>query len=323
MYIYRKCDICGCANLSTYSYDNHQNNANFKRTTIERILNVIFFIKSNFFRHFNNKVVNVRLFLSIFKIVRCNNCGYGIYKKRIHPNVLEYYYKTAYWQAKGIPEKQFGDMNLVLNDARAKGQYAFIRDYISVMNHIELLEIGAGSAFTSRLTRHNLKEINIDVVEPGEGWEPYYKANNIKLISKMFPPTTDKKYNYIHTSHWLEHVINLNSSITELKKLLSDDGQIFVEVPNCNSEYYELDVGDSPHIHFFTERSLILLFQKYNFECERIETIGLTHKEGQRLRSCKVNLENNIIEQGILSTSNSIPRNGGDSIRSIFRKKGK
>lgn len=49
---------------------------------------------------------------------------------------------------------------------------------------------------------------------------------------------------------------------------------MFVEVPNTEQSYWNQDVIDMPHIHFFTLKSLKLLFQKHGFKTVKVFNYG-------------------------------------------------
>ena len=72
---------------------------------------------------------------------------------------------------------------------------------------------------------------------------------------------------------------DLDETLLALRNITSSTGYIFLEVPNTEHFYWELPLGDLPHIQFFTKKSLILAFHKYNFDCIEIGEYGLTYIE--------------------------------------------
>ena len=312
------CFICNSENMSYYQYGNHCNTYNVKylKYFIAEIVSKIFHVK---FLKFQTKL----LFSPLYKIARCNTCGYGHYKRVISENLLKSYYESVYWQSAGLSKDKFADINLFLNDDRANGQFLFVKDELEKKEKINILEIGGGAVLTSRYIRHDFtnKQVFIDVVEPGKGWEKYYIANKINKVADFFPFSLNKYYGYIHTSHWLEHVIDLEATLVELYEKLEEGGLLFVEVPNCTDEYYKLDVGDIPHIHFFTEDSLVMLFTKYGFELIRSGTYGFTNNENYLYRKNPNNISNNIYLESKKSVKENIKRENGEILRALFKKK--
>jgi SAM-dependent methyltransferase len=211
-----------------------------------------------------------------------------------------------------------------LDDERANGQYELVQNYLPKKGHIDALELGAGSALLSMLLRHKRGNVDIEVVEPGLGWNKYYRDNGIKKVADFFPFETKKKYTYIHASHWLEHVTpDIQYNIDAVRQLLMPNGTFFVEVPNRTDDYWNLDVGDTPHIHFFTEPSLRQFFENCGLRLLTIGCYGYTNREFHKFihPSTKV-LEPNeeLLKEVSKSLRYSIPRKGGDSIRAVFQK---
>lgn len=94
-----------------------------------------------------------------------------------------------------------------------------------------------------------------------------------------------------------------------------------MEVPNCSDDYWNLDIGDSPHIHFFTEMSLKRLFENCGFNTLTIGCYGFTNKEFYQFihpntKSCEPN--ETLLSEVNKSLKYSIPRKNGDCIRAVF-----
>lgn len=318
------CRLCKSSDLAFVQYGNHLNTYRWKK--IRLIILKLFPDIIKFIRPTLN-IENALLFCSLYKISICNSCGYGIYDRDISTIALEKYYKTVYWQADGINDKSVESDSLFLYDNRAIGQIEIIRKFLSLNRSTNILEIGAGPALFSRLIHRQYPQTIIDVIEPGLGWEKYYKKYGINKVADFFSFLPSKKYHYIHASHWLEHVNRDIENVTNnLNKLVFPGGLLFIEVPNCDSGYWDLDVGDTPHIHFFTEQSLILLFEKAGFELLSSGTYGETHEEAiDYFHPCtkKGEPDKSLILEVEKSIRESIPRKDGTSIRALFRKTGR
>ena len=79
--------------------------------------------------------------------------------------------------------------------------------------------------------------------------------------------------------HVLEHVTELNTTVSELKRLLSSDGKAIIAVPNLesfDSSYYKnyWAAYDLPiHLYHFSKTSIIKLFENHGFSL--IKTKGM------------------------------------------------
>jgi SAM-dependent methyltransferase len=82
-------------------------------------------------------------------------------------------------------------------------------------------------------------------------------------------------YAVVFSQHWLEHVVDLNFVFLKIKRLLKDDGLLFLEVPNCENPYWEYRFfPNPPHLHFFTPESLRRLAEKYHLQVLFLMTYG-------------------------------------------------
>lgn len=135
--------------------------------------------------------------------------------------------------------------------------------------HGQLLDIGAGTGDFLVVAKHAGWDIT--------GLEPSEKAKGIAL-SKNVPfaeslesiPSHSK--DVITMWHVLEHVPDVRKQITELKRILKDDGVLFIAVPNYNShdaQYYGeyWAAYDVPrHLWHFSKTAIKKLFAEQDIE---------------------------------------------------------
>lgn len=313
-----KCPVCNSTYLQKYSFDNHRG-----KITKSFIKHFIAYMLAPALKIFHSKYfdwVNMKmLFSPFFNIVRCTACGYGIYDRPIDANLIEKYYNTLYPQAAGLPTNKWHQRKLYLDDDRANGQFRCVKRWVENFTELNILEIGAAGAFFSRLLKERHPgQVSLNVVEAGNGWEAYYHEIGLSLRAKFFPFESNQKFHYIHTSHWFEHITDVDDVLSKIKSLLLKNGLLFIEVPNCTDEYYLVDSGDSPHIHFFTKNSLCILLERHGFKTLTIGEYGLTIKEEMNRRKDPVKYDKKIIQEGKLSIKENIPRNGGEYLRALF-----
>jgi 2-polyprenyl-3-methyl-5-hydroxy-6-metoxy-1,4-benzoquinol methylase len=126
-----------------------------------------------------------------------------------------------------------------------------------------LLDIGAGTG-------------DFLVVAQNDGWstkgiEPSTKAKTIALakgvsFAERLGDLHDNSFDVITMWHVLEHVPNLDEYLSELKRIVKQNGTIFIAVPNFKSfdaEYYgkHWAAYDTPrHLWHFSKNSIQKLF---------------------------------------------------------------
>ena len=136
-----------------------------------------------------------------------------------------------------------------------------------------LLDIGAGTGDFLLSAKENGWAIT--------GYEPSEKARKIAIEKGVsFIDRTenlpDQSFDVITMWHVLEHVSDVESQITELKRLLKSNGTIFIAVPNFKS-YDAQHYGkfwaafDVPrHLFHFSKTAIKLLFNKAEIDLIKI-----------------------------------------------------
>lgn len=229
-------------------------------------------------------------------IWRCTNCNYCFCYPRGEYNLLKQYYQFNYWNVHG---KVRDDLRTKLrkfmpgligrniwrlrkSDLRTQTQTDLIKQFIegrvgnSWLEGNYTLEIGAGQADISCGLRRHYSSLRAHVVEPSDEFQYIYRWYDLRKVANTFEEM-DESYRYvvISSSHWLEHVIDVHSSFLKIKRLLKDDGIIFIEVPNCQDPYFKYRFfPNPPHLNFYTPKSIRLLVEKYNFQVLFLMTCG-------------------------------------------------
>ncbi len=82
------------------------------------------------------------------------------------------------------------------------------------------------------------------------------------------------KYDLVILSHVWEHILDLNSAIASIEKILTPNGHIYIECPNAmnykNTIHAPLQEFNSEHINHFYENGYLNFFGLRNYECTDI-----------------------------------------------------
>ncbi len=89
---------------------------------------------------------------------------------------------------------------------------------------------------------------------------------SIELLKK------EKKFDVIILSHVVEHLVYPEEIIKNLAELLTDDGIVYIEVPNLMRPNNTKCYFGFEHVNFFTPQSLTNLANKNGFSVDYIET---------------------------------------------------
>lgn len=284
------CIVCNCKETRRVRYNNHLKGFNVK-AKVKNLLPYFNFMIPESLSSIKKLAVGRKYFNGYIYV--CSECGHGFLANPPDEESLLDYYKQAYWSHRADKDKNALIIkNSFKEDSRAKQQVAFLSEHVQLERLENILEIGAGPANASQLIRmlSNNTSQKIFVYEPGLQWEQYYQKYEIKKISDYFPSDTDIKFDYIHTSHWFEHTRDMDITLKAVRDLLNDDGYVFIEVPNEEHYYWDLQIEDTPHLQFFTRNSLKKIMEKHYFKCVEIGEYGISYLD--RKNGIKVTEEN-------------------------------
>jgi len=264
---------------------------------------------------FNNSFFNSN-------IRRCKNCSYmfnDVSKEEVD-SFLKNYYKNEYWQ---IKRKQRSNFFLRLISKISSVKLDFQRAY-SQFNYIKktrgnVLDVGAGRGTTSIFfAKRNFQVISI---EPDK--KNAEKLRKINLSIQVHNGSLDdfknegRLFDIVVLSHVLEHAYNILDFLKIIKKLLTENGIIFVEVPNCNNNAtLERSIMTEPHLSHFTKKSLENLFCKLGMKIVKLESVYYGYCDDSLLHQAVRSLKFLIFRRDIYKNSS----NGkGDAYRVIVK----
>lgn len=144
-------------------------------------------------------------------------------------------------------------------------------DWLKNLNPESVLDIGCGPGYLAKKIKTILPDIKVDGIDFSSvalAYAQKYLDKSWKLnIDSEDIPTPDRTYDAIVCMEFLEHIYDLPHLLSEIKRLLKNEGKALVSVPNLAYWRYRLqllfgqlpgtEVTDEKHIHVFTLESLI------------------------------------------------------------------
>ena len=308
------CAICHSASVELVPYDNHERKIN--ATVIKHHVGALLKDAGAGGQWLDHRL----MFSPTQSILHCKACGYGRYQRPFKEGELECYYGRRYFLAGGLPRQQWDDFGYVDQHFKTQGQWAFVSPHLSALPTVRMLDIGAAASRMSRMVmRHLGDRAQCSVIEPGDGWVDYYQHHGINLAGRFFPADSGKQYDYVHTSHWLEHVDKLEPVLRALRESIVTGGLCYIEVPNCDATYFSRSFPDSPHIHFFTAESLALAMTQHRFEAIQVSECAMPNPVyyDYRRRTAELTPEEQHTAETTESSIEHVP--GGNLLRGLFR----
>lgn len=225
--------------------------------------------------HFKNYIITRDYLLTgeSFAIVECSNCGLRLTNPRPPKDEIGKYYQSDAYISH--TNKGTSLINVVYKVARHFTIRSKIKLITSYAKDKTVLDFGSG-------TGHFLRKCS-DYGWDATGIEPGKNARELSenlrdtlVFSHLSDLPPKKEFEIITMWHVLEHVHDLNDTLSELRKRLKKKGSMFVALPNCSSwdatYYKESWAGyDVPrHLYHFTPETFKQLVAKHDMTVKRI-----------------------------------------------------
>jgi ubiquinone/menaquinone biosynthesis C-methylase UbiE len=189
-------------------------------------------------------------------------------------NLLKYYESENYISHKDKPDNLIDKLYHLIRNHTLKRKYYLVRKYhflTSINSHSPtILDIGCGTAdFLNSFKNEGWKVYG---VEPNNGARSIAKSrHNLDIDdNSALLKYPDNHFDVITMWHVLEHIPDLNSHISLIKRLLKPEGTLIVAVPNAQSpdaQHYKQywAAFDVPrHLYHFNKKSIIEIFGKFD-----------------------------------------------------------
>lgn len=209
-----------------------------------------------------------------FQIVKCNNCGFTFTNPIPLESDIGKYYESDDYISHSNTNK--GLVSFLYQKVRNYTLDKKVNLLKSQSDGINLLDIGSGTG--EFLGRAKAAGFNVKGIEPSTTGREQALANfRITVNDESSLPTfKDNSFDFITMWHVLEHVYHLNERVIELKRLIKEDGTIFIAVPNLEShdakKYKEHWAAyDVPrHLYHFSPKDMTSLMEKHGMKIVEI-----------------------------------------------------
>jgi 2-polyprenyl-3-methyl-5-hydroxy-6-metoxy-1,4-benzoquinol methylase len=229
-----------------------------------------------------------------YPIVCCSGCRSGFILPRPTAEEIEAFYKTANYEhhGKGSPQARFDFMmdqeksypNSTLDAARIS---AACRRW-SLGDRF--LDIGAGHGFFTKAAIE--RGFRVTALEPSPSSRDVFKLMNSfdplpELLNEKFVAAHVGEFDVVLMRQVLEHVRDLDWTVSALHSLLADGGIAAIAVPHFRSFVSILQgrndmfIVPPEHLNFFTAKGLKQLFQRHGFSTLAFQTISRV--DGKRI----------------------------------------
>jgi 2-polyprenyl-3-methyl-5-hydroxy-6-metoxy-1,4-benzoquinol methylase len=193
----------------------------------------------------------------------CRNCGLVCLNPRWDEAGYAEYYRGAYYGTYLTLDNSTNPSDVRgLSISKVTAQFAD--------PSASILEIGAGFGGNMRAL-HSNGYSNLTGIEVDSHCCQSIKDNipTCRLFNGTlndYTSATREKYDVIILSHVLEHFVEPNDALLQVRSLLKPDGKLLILVPDTGYPHRLLAQLTTPHTHYFTKRTLDLILRKCGFE---------------------------------------------------------
>ncbi|CAG2534690.1 Methyltransferase domain-containing protein [Maribacter dokdonensis] len=188
----------------------------------------------------------------------------------IPENLYNYYESNNYIshtdEAKTLLEKVYQTVKKIA----LKRKLSLINKYANTCKTI--LDIGCGTGeFLTNARKNNWNTLGVEINDKARNKSSKKKITTYKFIEEV----KSSQFNIITLWHVLEHLKDLNGTITKISSLLDTDGTLIIAVPNYKSydaNYYKeyWAAYDTPrHLWHFSQKSISTIFENHNLKVVR------------------------------------------------------
>lgn len=225
--------------------------------------------------------------LPVYHCRECNLFITGTSESQLRDILKNYYSKSV------LPEEVKKIMDL---DYESKvgnylknlwqSQHAYCKPYYQISK--SLLEIGPGTGISLKM----FEELgyNVTGVESNKNYVDFINRKLQKghcILGFIEEVHLDKKFDTIWLSHCLEHVPNPHLLLRQCENFLSDNGFIFIAVPDCeNIDTLKASIYDNASSFHFSKKALIKIVNNAGFKvirCESIRDLSQTERRLHRI----------------------------------------
>jgi 2-polyprenyl-3-methyl-5-hydroxy-6-metoxy-1,4-benzoquinol methylase len=250
-----------------------------------------------------------------FYIWHCNNCSLQFTQDVPDlNNIAPYYQSNSYVSHSDTKEGLTNKLYHLVRTYTLKQKYKLIKNSTKLAKG-KLLDIGAGTgAFANTMQKNGWEVIGLepDATAREQAIKNYQLQLDLPDNISHFEPAS---FNVITLWHVLEHVHDLKGYWSHFKKLLSNQGQLIIAVPNYTSQdakhygQYWAAYDVPRHLYHFSPQSIELLAIQFGFTLKSIQPMWFDSFYVSMLSEQYKNGKSNLLKafwNGLLSNCNAI-----------------
>lgn len=234
----------------------------------------------NEFKHVLTGEDNINHIKGKFNVVKCTHCSLMLTNPRPNSNEIKKFYPETYQ-----PYNVNFNKAALLAKIRQKFSYIYkiidpkdTIDFDLKKNKVNVLEIGCGAGnflYELKLLHPKWNIVGTDISKKNIDILNKNKINAFVSDSTKLP-IKSKSIDIVYGWMVIEHIHMLNQALSEVNRVLKDNGIFCLSIPNAESwelkffgkNWFALHLPN--HLYHFTETSISMLLQKNGFKIKKI-----------------------------------------------------
>lgn len=224
-----------------------------------------------------------------WQVFHCHDCKHGYLNPQLEWTELEPYYSSSYPAYELHHGSSVADDKATVQQALEVGEFR----HLPLPNGKRLLDVGCGGGYFLRISK--MLGATVKGIEPSAAGAKVAQESGLDVFHGMLDDYVRQKdagadFDIITANHVLEHAPEPVTTLLKMKKLLADNGMIWISVPNASGFFAtklqeDWNSSDLPlHLHQFSMDSLVLAGEKSGLKVKRIYTSSLPSALAHSLR---------------------------------------
>lgn len=219
---------------------------------------------------FNTKDYRIGTCGNVFTVARCSRCGFMFLNPRpLESEIVKFYPKDFHRKDETFLYK-------LISPCFNAAQASIVRLFKKQKPNSALLDIGCGNGgFMLSMQRNGYEVFGVELNLEAAKYAPDSLKGRILYKDIKECNFTPKSFDIITCFQSLEHIFDLEELFGEIRRIMKDDGILYICVPNMEffearlfgPYYYNLEVPR--HLYFFTQESIRKLLLKNGFVINR------------------------------------------------------
>ena len=227
---------------------------NENKDQLDRSIN---YINKKFFSEFGEEKFSNR------KMYHCNKCNFSYSTPFLSNDILDEFYGKEFSKRR---------LHSMLTQAKIKFKFSFVSlqriflacAFLNKKESHTILDFGGGAGVIASQLKNLLPNSKVNI-DDNEGYKDVWKLRGLE--KKSLNSYNDGEIDLFFSSHCFEHINanEQNNLLSFIKKKISKDGIVFIEVPNDDfSKFKNKDkLNEGCHVSHFTTKALEILISKY------------------------------------------------------------